>query len=531
MIKNEFALSDNNLNSLIEEDLKKEMKRIGYSDNESEQVLESIVGILNKYTARFGEGTQIEYYIKKRLKKLYINISIPGEEYNPIEDAKDNDKFMFRHILNLNLESEVENIYHRYIFDRNVIVVSIPIQHEKRKILKNPIIWSVILGVLVGFLVSYLPDGAKSFILEDVVSPVNSTVLSLIAGIMGPVILISLLNSIIAIGNVNDLTNLGFKIVGRFVVSTLFIAVVSTVVGGLFYGNFGQGNVDFSPKLVVDMIIDLIPVNFLQSFLDNNTPQIVIIGFLLGIALLIVGDKAKGINDLVGQVNSWIMSIMNIILMVIPAIPFLGIVQLIGKGQGAQLLQGWKYIVASYVIYTIIVVVKFIKVLIRTKIKISDLFKICKPIIFLVFTTGSTSSALSQVYDVSEKGLHIDNSYTSFWIPMCSAMLSVKTTVNVILAAFMVASITGTPVSVTFLFAMFIIAVELSLASPGTTSSWTVMLKSMSMSTDYVGILTVYRLFTANYGAASTEAYCMLEEIESAYTYKKIDVQKIGKEA
>ena len=105
---------------------------------------------------------------------------------------------------------------------------------------------------------------------------------------------------------------------------------------------------------------------------------------------------------------------------------------------------------------------------------------------------------------------------------MCSAMFSLKTTVNLVVASFMMAHITGEPISLSFIFVMIIIVLELSLASPGTTSGWTIMFKSMNMSTEYVGALTTYRLFTNNIEAACTFSYNMFESLESAYKLGQI---------
>lgn len=64
---------------------------------------------------------------------------------------------------------------------------------------------------------------------------------------------------------------------------------------------------------------------------------------------------------------------------------------------------------------------------------------------------------------------------------------------------------------------MILVTIELSLASPGTSSAWVIMFETLGMPTGYVGLFTAYRLLTANYSAAATEAYVMLEEVEAAH--------------
>ncbi len=43
------------------------------------------------------------------------------------------------------------------------------------------------------------------------------------------------------------------------------------------------------------------------------------------------------------------------------------------------------------------------------------------------------------------------------------------------------------------------------------------MFETLSMPTGYVGLFTIYRMFTANFGAGCTEVYMFMEEVEAAH--------------
>ncbi len=100
-----------------------------------------------------------------------------------------------------------------------------------------------------------------------------------------------------------------------------------------------------------------------------------------------------------------------------------------------------------------------------------------------------------------------------------------KTTVNVVIACFMVAHITGMTMTAAFLTALILVTVELSLASPGTATAWTIMFETLSMPTGYVGLCSIYRVFTSNYGAGCTEACMLLEQVEAAHKMSSIQPQ------
>ncbi len=184
-----------------------------------------------------------------------------------------------------------------------------------------------------------------------------------------------------------------------------------------------------------------------------------------------IGDGVDELKEVLIQINKWLMSAMEIVLMIVPVIPFLSIFTSVAKGNAAEMLDGWKFIAVSYIVYTICTVFKAVKTSARTGIKIPELWRKIKPAAKLAFSTGSTSAPLKVVYGISEGNFQIKPEFTSFWIPMCSAMLSIKTTINVVIATLMVAELTGIAITTSFLLVLVLVTLELSLISPGTTSA------------------------------------------------------------
>ena len=510
-------LQSDNSTSVIISDSVAMLRAAGYEDYRVAQFADDAVSLLNDYAKLVGEGTEIEYILAKRFATIELKVFIPGKPYDPFNSGSESKKRRLKNVASLNLNTATAKISYRYALGCNIISVSLPLSERRKSVVKNPMVIAAVAGVVLGLLCQHLPADANRFIVDEIASPLMSIILGVLSGIMGPVIFISLITSIVAMDSVNDLTNLGFKIVRRFVLITLFLIAVSIAVSAFFFRSFGTGSVSFAPQQLIQMIFDIIPTNPFRSFLENKTPQLVVLGFLLGSALLILGDSVNALKEILIQINEWMMSAMKIILMVVPAIPFLSIFTMIAKGSGREMLEGWKFIAASYIVYTISACVKIIKTSVSTGIGISDLWDKIKPVVKIALTTGSTDAPMKKTYEISQKDFHIKPEFTSFWIPISSAMLSPKTTINVVIATLMVAELTGIAMSTSFLTVLILVTLELSIASPGTTSAWTIMFETLSMPTSYVGLFTVYRLLCNNYSAACTEAYFMLEEVEAAY--------------
>ncbi len=526
--KESVLLKDNTANPVVVDSVTL-LRDAGFNEDYISQFADDAVGVLNDYADLIGEGVRVEYSLRKRLAKFSLIVKIPGDRYDPFVSGSSAKRRRLESVLSLNLNTEMATVSHDYAFGNNIISVSVPLSERRKALYKDPMVLSIVLGVVLGLLCQHIPEAANSFLVNELASPLLSIMLDVLSGIMGPVIFISMTTSIIALESINDLTNLGFKIMKRFLVTILFLIAVSIVVSSFFFRSVGTGSISFAPDQLMQMILDIIPTNLFKPFVENNTPQLVLLGVLLGSALLILGDSVNELNEMLLQINEWMMSAMKIVLMAIPAVPFLSIFTSVAKGSGAEILEGWKFIVASYIAYTICTVVKAVKTSVKTGVSIPELWRKIKPVASMGFTTCSTAAPMKLAYEVSEKELHIKPEFTSFWIPMASAMLSPKTTINVVIATFMVAEMTGIAVDNSFILALILVTLELSVASPGTTGAWAIMFKTLSMPTSYVGYFTVYRILTNNYTNGCAEAYYMLEEFEAAHKLGGIDEQKAMK--
>ena len=522
-VKKGMLLSDNSENEIIA-DGRKLLEENGFSKEDIEYYADRMIAVLDDYTERFGANTEIEYTARKRFGRLETTVLIPGDNYDPFENGNDSKRRKIEKTLSLNMDSQEACINHSYRSGNNVITGSVSTTRKKELFIKDPVIWAIILGVIVGIICLNLPENANQFVIEDVLDPINSILLKVLSGVMGPVIFISLVTSITALKSVNDLTNLGFKIFKRFILIILLFILVSIGVTLIFTNNSGGRGIDFSPNQIVSMLLDIIPINIVSPFLNNNTPQLVVLAFVAGVALLLLGDRVKDLNNILHQVNDWIMNIMKLVNKILPLIPFFSIAILIGKGNASVLVDGWKFIAASYIIFTLCIVFKMVKFRVVTKMSPMDVLKKSKPAILTALSTSSTAAPLGQIYDISKNELHIKPEFSSFWVPMCSAMLALKTTVNVVVATIMMTEILGLSITLSFLFVLVLLTVEMSLASPGTTGSWVIAFEAFSMPTSYVGLFATYRVFTVNYATGAVIAFNMLEQVEAAYKMDALDV-------
>ena len=298
MLFHEATLQESNANSSVISDSLALMKKKGFPENEVADFAEKAVHILDNCSVSLGTGTQFRYVVDMHLSRVRLRIILMKPLNSPLSNADDTIDSISEFVTQLFLSDNSAFVSCRNIQNRTIITLYSAVMPRKKPSLKSPtlwfkspLLWAIIMGVIGGLICQRLPDNTRSFLVDGLAEPIGSVVLALIAGITGPVIFLSLITSITSLGSVSKLTDLGFKIMWRFIKCTLFIIAVSIAVSLLFYSAFGSGSIQFTPDQLVSMLLKLIPTNIIAPFLNNDTPQLVILGLFLGAALLFAGGS------------------------------------------------------------------------------------------------------------------------------------------------------------------------------------------------------------------------------------------------
>ena len=505
------------------DDYKAALEKVSLDDFEKEKLLGQFRKILTEYRDHFGEETEVRLHLLKRFGRHYLIMGVKGGKWDCFEEGEDVDEINTqRKVSSLSIKRTSAMSYY-YLSGYNVCILSSSFFKIRTNILKQPIIWAIILGAACGLICQILPQPANDFIVNDVVSPILDIVLKMMAGIMGPVIFLSLVTAINTLESINELNQLGFKLVLRFLYIVLFCTLLSGIVGIVLFGGLAEGAADFKASMIVKLLLSIIPTSLITPFTENNIPQLVVLGMALGAILLMFGERTRGLANILQQVKEWINELLNLVLKIVVVIPFLSIFKLLAKGDMETILKGWKFIVGVYICFVICLAVKMIRVSVKCKIRLSVLLRVVKPLTLRALSTGSSYVCMRKFYEISKEDLQIHENFTSFWVPMSQAMLWPTSPVKFILASFSAAMMTGTPVSLSFLLILFIVVIELSLASPGFAAGCTIIFPSLGISAELAGIFTAYNVLISNAGAAFDITYQMLEQIQAANVLNKID--------
>ena len=525
-----ITLSEEDIGKLLSES-RMALSKIRLSESGAADFMEAVSDIMQYYRKVFPEDTEVRYRLRKRLGRIQLDVVIRGERKNPLEEGKWADNHAGIKLIRPLSGDQNADVYCNRLGGRNIVTVFSPSAIEAGNLLKQPMIVAVILGVVLGLVFQLFPAEMTGSLVDDVTGPVLNIILKVIAGIMGPLVFLSLVLAISSLDDICELSSWGRGIFRRFFLITAAVTVISAAVAIVMFPILGKGSVSFRPRMITDLILDVIPVNLFRPFVDNDVPQLVMLAILLGTALLLISGRITTVIPFLTEVRDWLSEAMRIIMKVMPAVPFLSVFNLIAMKETDSLLRGWKYIAASYICLLICIVFKLIKVSIRCGVPVPLLLKRVKPVALAAGASGSGTAVIEQFKEASRKDFGVDEKFLAFWFPMNQAMLTPTGAIGYVLAPFYVAELTGTTVSAGFLVILLIMTVQLSLASPGFTAGCTILFEALSLPAGYVGLFSAFGVFVRNSAVACETAFCMLENFEAAHAMGMVrpDEKKGGK--
>lgn len=492
-----------------------------------EAFMESTSKTLFDYCAQFPEDTECQFRIRRRFARMELIVSIPSEKKSLYEcGSMSQERELTRWTRSLRLAASLDMQYFYFRGCNTLIFITPPLRSDA--IFFNPMITASLIGLIAGLLCTLLPENISAFLVNDLASPILNVAIKLMTGIMGPIIFLSLITAINTVDSISELNRMGSKLFRRFLMIAIFITVAAMFIAFIAF-SFSRGQTDlaFTPRVLIDMLLSVIPTNLITPFTENNFPQLLVLGIVMGVALLLLNRKKSVLNNALLDLRDWMNELLRLILKITPIIPALTLFKVFAERNFGSFIQGWKFIAAAYACMIIVLIIKMIKVKLRCK-GLSLLHAIHKmrPAVQTAFLSGSEIVAVKKLYDVSEGSLGISGSFSSFWIPLNQSMLSPIGPIYYVLAPFFVAEITGTPVSIRFMFILLILSVQLAMAYPGIIAGNTIIFNALGLSTDYVGMFTAYSVFIKNASAAYGITYRLLEITEAAYRTDNIDMEK-----
>ena len=295
------------------------------------------------------------------------------------------------------------------------------------------------LGIFIGLGLHYGLGAEKGgMIAEKWIYPFGQAFVSLIRMLVVPLIATTLVSGVIAMGDPKRLGSLGARTIGLYMLTTFFAVWLGLIIGTIVQPGAGMGdlisgastdvaamaerlgNSSAAQKGIADYLLAIIPSNPIRALADGDVLAIIFFSILVGVGILLTGEKGKPMADFFESASEVVM---KITMMVMNLAPYgvlalmawvmgtrgLGILSSIGKLAFALYLACFLQIIFVYggLIVKTILRLPFVRFIYG----IADALGVA-------YSTSSSNATLPVTISCAEHNLGVDKSVAGSVLPM-----------------------------------------------------------------------------------------------------------------
>lgn len=409
------------------------------------------------------EGLPLKLTLTKFLGRVNITLRYGGPPLDPTVPEDDDKGWSGRILKNLGL-SPVWS----WSRGRNQVQLRSPKAENGSSIIN--LLIAVVAAVVIGSVSGAVPTALRTGLDQILLLPFFNAYLGLINTVACLLILTAVASGVSGIGDTGALGRVSRVMFPRFLGKPFLIAAIALAVGipvfRLTYSTSAGGISQLSA--ISEMIFNIVPRNLVEPFLTGNTLPIIFLAALLGVVLLLLGERVRTVAACIDEVGSVTQTMMEQICRLIPLFVFVSVLRQFWSGGLARMLELWKPFCMILAVCIVITVIKLVLVSLRTKASMLLILRKLLPPTFIAFTTASSLAAFSACNETCRKQMGIDASLLDFGFPIGMVTFMPASVVLFSLLPLSLAEIYGLSVDLPwFLMAGFLAAI-LSIAVPPT---------------------------------------------------------------
>lgn len=282
--------------------------------------------------------------INKHITGVTVEVITNGQKLDlnelnveSIEIGKnENDEISKKYINYLILKNYREKFRTSYRFGQNTISVQV-----KKSVMASvlPLLIAIVLGLIVGFLVKELGNEAMcDWVNGKILQPITQLFLNAFGMIVAPIVFFSIVTSVSNYSDIKTVGRYGIKVMG-FYLFTTFLAIAVAIgtfmlikewipFGGLI-GTVPMEVAEVEKASTGSFIETLIPSSFVGMFVENNMLSILFVAVLVGIALLLIGNKSSHVVIAFNELNEVFLKIVEMLVHVLPIFIFSSVASIV----------------------------------------------------------------------------------------------------------------------------------------------------------------------------------------------------------
>lgn len=391
---------------------------------------------------------------------------------------------------------------------------------KKRKLKNYQLVFmSLILGTIFGLILSKAggKDVAWIAYITDFCSFLGNIFIRLIRMIVVPLVFFSITAAVLELKDLKQLKRIGIKTFLLFsVTSAIAIAIGITLA---YIIKPGQGIVLETAASeisvaelpgIYDTLLDIIPLNIFEAFTKGSMLQIIFFSIMLGIAIILLGEQGKKVEQAFKTGANIMYKIIDIIVLYIP-IGVFGLMTDSMATYGTSVLGTiFKFIFTEYLAAFLQILIIYIPLLIFiAKVNPIKYLKVVFESWLVGFSTCASMAALPVSMKNAKEKLGIPNEIASFVLPFGATANMDGTGIFFGVVVIFAAQFAGVELSFMQILSLILEATLLSIGCAAVPQVGlvigTTMLVSMGLPVEVVGLITgIYRILDQIHTATNT---------------------------
>lgn len=324
----------------------------------------------------------------------------------------------------------------------------------------------------MGMLVLGIAFGALAGEAATSIDWIGAIFIRLIRMIVVPLVFVTLVSGVVAMGDPKKLGSLGAKTLGMYMGTTAVAIFIGLTIAAIVQPGVGVDLAGAVPKPIAEAgtleerLLGIIPINPVEALANGNMLAIIFFALLLGSGLLLTGKKGKPVADVFDAGSEVMLKVTHLVMEVAPFGVFSLIAGVVGTGGIGKLVEIFPLVLAFvsacllHVVITHGFIMKFI-----LKLPARRFFQGARGAQLVAFSTSSSSGTLPVTITVAEENLGVKKSVAASVLPLGATINMDGSALYVGILAVFSAQVLGIPLGLT---EYLLIAFSATLVSIGT---------------------------------------------------------------
>jgi len=455
---------------------------------------------------------------------LGITLRIPGECFNPLDKDSEGDEFYTA--ISRNVRKFLLN-EPSYNYERGINILSVEQKRQKKRgvLYRELIVLAAsVLFTMVGML---LPEGFRTSLLPSI-DILGNTIINIVKTGASLAMFLMIIDGIRSCGNLSNIKSYGKRIIDLSCIK--FLVGLAAIFAFIFFTDL---EVKTGPELqgenflttIFTTLSGIFPTSLVEPFADINFLHIIVLGAVIGFAILIAGERVNNIGKLceegqivAGKILFWCSSLL-------PIYVFCQIPSFVWGGKQEQFKEALSMLIIILAIYLVMYSLYLAWMSVELKVSVASLLNKISPAFYRGFMTRSSAASFAEIQDTVEN-FGVEKSFSDFASPISFVFCRSYHFVTIFILVTFLFNESGMDMSAGLLLGVILSSLFISIASPpipgGTIITVSVLASTFGIDKSFVALVVPIVLITNYIISGLRSADIAMHTIHAAHRCGKI---------